>query len=198
MRITTISYGRTLTDGNYGSFRADVTADLEGDNPQEAIDKLKEFVLANVNDQVGPSVADSFSPQQDMFKDTKEVVEVKKETAPEPKEEVVVAQEEKKPAKKKVTKKAAKKTAKKATKKTASVPYDRNLQPHKTMFLAMASELGLRDGVSPEDKKALKETSEFMEGKDMFEAGSTDILDSFKETASHQFKDFKKTFQAEV
>jgi len=190
MRITTISYGRTLSDKDYGSFRSELTAELEsGDDVQKSLNSLKEMVLRNVNEQILAS-GEAPEAQQELpvAKATLEVTE----QAPGAVEEVT-----KKPAKK-VTKKVAKKVAKKTTKKATHVVYDRTLQPHKTMFLAMAAELGLRDGKEPEDKTALKETSEFMEGQEMFETGSTEILEAFKVMAAFQFKDFKAQAQVAV
>jgi len=181
MKYSSISFGRTLSDGNFGSFRADVTAELsEGDCLQSCMNSLKELVDKNLN-------ADILDVSQ---------IELPIETV-EIDHKVLDKIVEEKP-KKKVSKKVAKKVAKKAVKKPANVVYDRNLQPHKTMFLAMATELGLRDGKTPEDKAALKNSSEFMEGIDMFEAGTTDILDSFKEIAMHQFQDFKKQASVDV
>ena len=190
MRITTINYGRTLSDKDFGSFRAELTADLEsGDDVQTCMDALKRVVLRNLNESLLCSKGES-STQVELPLETKEAPVA---------EEVVAEEPKKKVAKKTVTKKVAAKTeTKKKVKKATHVAYDRNLQPHKTMFLAMASDLELRDGTTPEDKKALKETSTFMEGQEMFEAGSTDILVSFQEMAVFQFNAFKKQFQADV
>lgn len=192
MRISTISYGRTLSDQDFGSFRSELTADLEsGDNVQDCLNQLKVIVLANVNDQLVEARLGAV--QQSLPLSSPEV-------KPETLEEKIDKAVEEKPAKKvaKTKKAAAKEEVKKTVKASANVAYDRTLQAHKTMFLAMASELGLRKGVTPEDKTALKQTSEFMEGQDMFEAGSTEVLDYFKKTASHQFKDFKKQLSADV
>ena len=53
MRITTISYGRTLSDGNFGSYKAEMTAELEsGDHVQTGMDMLRTLVLDNLHGRI--------------------------------------------------------------------------------------------------------------------------------------------------
>jgi hypothetical protein len=163
MKLQTIAFGRTLSDKDFGSFRVDVTAELsEGDCVQSCMNELKEFAIRNVN-------ADLLS-----VKDP-----AQQELAVDP-----VVEDTPKKAAKKVAKKAAKKVAKKVVKKKATTPYDRTLQVHRDIFLELSSNLGMRKpNMSDDEKQALKATSLHMEGKDMFEAGTTTVLNDFKLTS---------------
>jgi len=176
---TTISYGRTLSDKDYGSFRVDISQELEeGDNAQAIINAMKTFAIANLNEQIleikDPKQAELPIKEKPAKKVAKEIEEVEEE------EEV-----EEKP--KKATK-TAKKAAKKVVKKKAAIPYDRNLPVHKDMFLALTKDLGIRHGnMTPDEKLSLKATSLFMEGHDMLEAGSTDIIEMFSHNTKSVF-----------
>jgi hypothetical protein len=45
MRLTSISYGRTVSDNNYGSFRLEATVELdEGDNGKDALIAARRYV----------------------------------------------------------------------------------------------------------------------------------------------------------
>lgn len=171
-----MAYGRTLSDKDFGGFRADCSAELqEGDDVQGCMNTLKEFVLRNVNE---------------------DILKTEPPSNPAP----VKAPQEEKEVKPKVKKPLAKekKETKAKVKKKALAPYDRSLPVHKELFLALAKDLKLRKGDSDNERTALKETSLFMEGKDMLEVGSLDILQSFKDACVFQYNDFLSKLAVDV
>lgn len=184
MKIKTISYGRTLSDKDFGSFRADCTAELsEGDCVQSCMNEIKKFVVSNLNEDAKAAK----NPKQTEMPIEREMTS---EEAAEDGSDSGTTDEPVKKVTKKVAKKAAKKVAKKAVKKAAFVKYDRELKVHKEIFLDIASKLGLRKPkMEPHEKVALKATSLGMEGKDMFEAGTTNVITEFKNMAQQIYMD---------
>jgi hypothetical protein len=174
MLITTMKYYRRLTDGNYGSTEIGMDFQLaEGEDPNEAMRIAKNFVNSELGLGVDPKQQEMYN--EDISVKDAEAIKNIKPVVTEEEEEVTEA------PKKKVAKKAVKKVAKKVVKKKAAIPYDRTLQVHKDIFLDLSSKLGMRKPVmNADEKQALKATSLHMEGKDMFEAGTTTVLNDFK------------------
>lgn len=177
MKITNFTVGRTLSDGDYGSKKLEVSVELmEG---EKAFDEIQ---IAQMT--VEKMVRGEFP---------KEEASVVPEAEPKPagrkkKEELVEATKEAKP-KAKAAKKVAKKTVKKV--KNTSVPYNRDIANHKGFFSKVM------DVIDPkwkaQGKKAAVATSKKMEGEDMFVSKTDDtVLESFKEDAE---KWYLKTFK---
>lgn len=183
MKITSLSVGRTLSDGNYGSRRLDLTVELkEGDNVDEAIKTLNDIVDFNLEGKgtnpLAPAKGSKASAKEEGAK-----------VGRESKEEKAEATEEAKP-KKKAAKKAAKKTTKKV--KNKHVPYNRDLKTHKSFFSTMMDTID--ENWRGQGKKAAVATSKKMEGEDMFSAkDDSNILEEFRDRSEKIYlKNFKE------
>lgn len=185
MKVTNITVGRTISDGDFGSKKLEISGELgPKENEFEVAFEMMKDIVKFLESGAIPEVVKEIAPSKKSAK-TEEPTKVGRMS----KEEKVEAKTEAKP-KAKAAKKVAKKTTKKV--KNTSVPYNRDLSVHKAEFANIMTSVD--QNWKAQGKKAAVKTSKDMEGTDMFVSNTDDtVLESFKEQAEALYlKNFKE------
>jgi outer membrane biosynthesis protein TonB len=182
-----IKYLRRKNLGNYEHEELEVSASVEGSDPQEVMDTLKAFVLSNLGLETSEKVE---APKKEIAKKeevkvTKEKPQAKEEEVKEEvkeeeaKEEEVVKEEPKKEEAKEEKKPKAKKETTVKVKATKLTAYDREHDPHKALLSKFLDE-EFKGWRKPDELKKAGAASRALNGTD-FQDGNGEILESFKE-----------------